>query len=356
MLIETTRNYWYASMTCLNAMQPRFDRGYTGHSLSRCKNGKHMCGFGLINMPACRSVNEGRKGRWEFIPLQSGNPYLQRFLSPDPFIISPTNAQDYNRYSYVLNNPLMYTDPSGYSRITSQEDAEAARAANQNYWNVYFRDMDHLFVGTGGNGTGIIGLPGQGLHGRGANGIYYDWYSNVYRSTINPTSIISSWSIANSTAISSNSFSWVVGEYWWQAEGFYDQNENFVFSRKVDEGYYLYLISTPRNHNLNISENGWGNTISRVIDVNTGLGGLSGLFAGNYGLTANQTFKYGLRQGGKIISSSRRTAMHFSHSMNVARSFGRVNLITGTIGVAYSTNQVISDYNEGGWEDRKSVV
>lgn len=41
--------------------------------------------------------------------------------------------------------------------------------------------------------------------------------------------------------------------------------------------------------------------------------------------------------------------MHFSHSMNVARTLGRINIITGTIGVVYSTNQAISDYNEGGW-------
>jgi len=38
---------------------------------------------------------------------------LGRFLSPDPLVQSPANAQNYNRYSYALNNPLVYTDPSG---------------------------------------------------------------------------------------------------------------------------------------------------------------------------------------------------------------------------------------------------
>jgi RHS repeat-associated protein len=42
------------------------------------------------------------------------DPTLGRFLQADPFIQAPTNSQSYNRYSYVLNNPLSYTDPSGY--------------------------------------------------------------------------------------------------------------------------------------------------------------------------------------------------------------------------------------------------
>jgi hypothetical protein len=42
------------------------------------------------------------------------DPTLGRFLQADPFIQAPMNSQSYNRYSYVLNNPLSYTDPSGY--------------------------------------------------------------------------------------------------------------------------------------------------------------------------------------------------------------------------------------------------
>jgi len=39
---------------------------------------------------------------------------LNRFLNPDPFIQEPYNIQNLNRYSYGLNNPFKYNDPSGF--------------------------------------------------------------------------------------------------------------------------------------------------------------------------------------------------------------------------------------------------
>ena len=42
------------------------------------------------------------------------DPQAGAFLIPDPYVQEPHNPSNYNRYSYVLNNPLKYTDPSGY--------------------------------------------------------------------------------------------------------------------------------------------------------------------------------------------------------------------------------------------------
>jgi len=39
---------------------------------------------------------------------------LGRFLSADPFVQSPFMTNSFNRYSYVMNNPLKYTDPTGF--------------------------------------------------------------------------------------------------------------------------------------------------------------------------------------------------------------------------------------------------
>ena len=66
-----------------------FDRGYTLH--------EHYDDFDLINM----------NGRLY-------DPVLGRMLSPDIAIQDEHNAQAYNRYSYCFNNPLRFTDPSGY--------------------------------------------------------------------------------------------------------------------------------------------------------------------------------------------------------------------------------------------------
>jgi RHS repeat-associated protein len=62
-------------------------RGYTGH--------EHLNQFGLINMNA-----------------RLYDPLLARFLAPDPFVASGL-TNDFNRYVYARNNPMMYTDPSG---------------------------------------------------------------------------------------------------------------------------------------------------------------------------------------------------------------------------------------------------
>ena len=44
---------------------------------------------------------------------------IGRFLSADSIIQDPHDSQAYNRYSYVRNNPLKYTDPSGHSWFSS---------------------------------------------------------------------------------------------------------------------------------------------------------------------------------------------------------------------------------------------
>ena len=63
--------------------------GFTGH--------EHLDEVGIIHM----------NGRLY-------DPQLGRFLSPDVQVQYPENSQSFNRYSYVHNNPLSYTDPSGY--------------------------------------------------------------------------------------------------------------------------------------------------------------------------------------------------------------------------------------------------
>ena len=45
------------------------------------------------------------------------DPELGRFIQADTLIPDLSNPQSYNRYSYVRNNPLRYTDPDGHGPI-----------------------------------------------------------------------------------------------------------------------------------------------------------------------------------------------------------------------------------------------
>ena len=47
------------------------------------------------------------------------DPTIGRFISADTIVPGFANPQSLNRYSYCLNNPLKYTDPSGNYEITA---------------------------------------------------------------------------------------------------------------------------------------------------------------------------------------------------------------------------------------------
>jgi RHS repeat-associated protein len=64
-------------------------RGYTEHSM--------LDNLNLIHM----------NGRVQ-------DPLLGRFISADPYVTEPRWTQNYNRYSYLYNNPLSFKDPSGF--------------------------------------------------------------------------------------------------------------------------------------------------------------------------------------------------------------------------------------------------
>ncbi|MDD2922207.1 MAG: hypothetical protein PHQ36_07965, partial [Anaerolineales bacterium] len=50
------------------------------------------------------------------------DPYLNHFTQPDSIVPDPYNPQDYDRYSYVRNNPLKYTDPTGHQTYCGSGD------------------------------------------------------------------------------------------------------------------------------------------------------------------------------------------------------------------------------------------
>ena len=57
---------------------------------------------------------------------------LGRFMSVDPFIQGVGNSQGINPYSYVMNNPLAFTDPTGYN-TEENEEVKKEESSNENY-------------------------------------------------------------------------------------------------------------------------------------------------------------------------------------------------------------------------------
>ena len=74
-------------------------RGYCGH--------EHLADFSLINMNA-----------------RLYDPWTARFLSPDPYVQLPDFTQSLNRYSYCLNNPFKFIDPSGKDSWYTNDKSE----------------------------------------------------------------------------------------------------------------------------------------------------------------------------------------------------------------------------------------
>jgi RHS repeat-associated protein len=54
------------------------------------------------------------------------DPYLGRFVSADTIVPNPANPQSFNRFCYVLGNPVRYTDPTGHCAPDDKECNEMA--------------------------------------------------------------------------------------------------------------------------------------------------------------------------------------------------------------------------------------
>jgi RHS repeat-associated protein len=101
----------------------------------------HLGGINVITDISCTEVQRNEYDPWGSVSKAVGNiepthrftgqeldpetglyyyggryydPEISRFVSPDPFVQSPDDPQSLNRYSYTINNPQRYIDPTGY--------------------------------------------------------------------------------------------------------------------------------------------------------------------------------------------------------------------------------------------------
>jgi RHS repeat-associated protein len=88
-----------AMTTILANEDERFARGFTDHEMLNRTGFVHMNG-------------------------RVYDPRIGRFVSPDPIVQFPTFSQSYNRYAYVFNSPMSFTDPSGLALVSVTIDGK----------------------------------------------------------------------------------------------------------------------------------------------------------------------------------------------------------------------------------------
>jgi RHS repeat-associated protein len=116
---------------------------------------------------------------------ESGNDYFEaryfgssmgRFLSPDPLGGDLTNPQSLNRYSYVLNNPLTNTDPTGLYTCTDSKDCSSKKDQALEKTLAGLRNSKNADVARGANAYGAanadngVSVSFKDLSGSGKGG------------------------------------------------------------------------------------------------------------------------------------------------------------------------------------------
>ena len=185
-------------------------RGFTGH--------EHLPQFNLINM----------NGRLY-------DPIVGRMLSVDNNVADATNTQAYNKYSYVVNNPLKYTDPSGWKlkQVTEKNSLP-----------------EEFYMFGGGSGGGYINLSGYNY--QAPYSVYADnpgYYTSVYGGTAN-------WVVTTTTTQGNGMPNWNKGI----------SSTMYYFDNTTTTNYHYFNAST---HSDRISDG--GNIIQYMNNATAGI-------------------------------------------------------------------------------------
>ena len=230
-----------------------FFRGYTGHEM--------LPELGLINM----------NGR-------TYDPLLGRFLSPDNYVQIPYSSQGFNRYTYCLNNPLKYNDPSGeipalvVGAIIGGIMNTAMNMDNINNAGQFFKYFSvGAVAGAMGGAAGSYlsslvgvsgGVIGGATYGFGA-GVAGGAISGAGNSYLNNGNFNHVWEDALHDALIGGISGAVAGGIAGGYSAYKDGNNIWTGELKADVGQQWGI------HNNNLSSGETGNTQSDILRSNT---------------------------------------------------------------------------------------
>ena len=73
------------------------------------------------------------------------DPATGRFITPDSIVPNPLDGQDYNRYTYVRNNPIKYSDPSGHDACLGGGGGCGGVRAGDTNGDGFVADPDNIY-------------------------------------------------------------------------------------------------------------------------------------------------------------------------------------------------------------------
>ena len=192
-------------------------RGYTGH--------EHLVQFGLINMNA-----------------RLYDPALGRFLSPDPYVQMPDFTQNFNRYSYCLNNPLAYKDADGEFFLWTAFNAFTDVIGNLFTHGFAFKHYD--FRRTVNSFNIDLGMF-KGNFGQILSRFYWEWPQTFIGKNISQVqntlfAVKSVSSYGGATVVETYEQHWgafTLGSYIYGSRGIEAKPDNYLFQHEY--GHYL---------------------------------------------------------------------------------------------------------------------
>ncbi|MCL5994832.1 MAG: RHS repeat-associated core domain-containing protein, partial [Chloroflexi bacterium] len=112
-----------ASLTTNSSGQPIAQLRYSPFGETRWANPSASATPTDRRFTGQRQENAGAVGSLYDYGARVYSPLLGRFLSADSLVPQPGDPQSLNRYSYALDNPLKYTDPTGHDVACAGRDA-----------------------------------------------------------------------------------------------------------------------------------------------------------------------------------------------------------------------------------------